>query len=526
VRTREGNAGHVTGNLGSSLLASRFLVEGPIPDDTIGTPGPHPRSTFFLAGRRTYFDQVLRLVKFDFPYYFYDLVGKATFNYSDDIKLALSGLWSIDRLDLGTGGRRVFMDWGNRLASASWQQFWTPKVSSHTYLSFNNYFYDIGLGAGLIDVRDTVNELGLRSSSTWQLKDDNDLSAGIEATYSGFRYNVNMLNAYRFDITGQPLSAAAWVQAKLKPFSALLIQPGLRVDEYHLWGSYSAQHLRPSPRLSFKYFLDDITAIKGAVGRYYQYSNALSPEFSPVPSLFVWVPLFRSAAPQQADHAILGVERWVDENTNVTLEGYYKHFGAIHEMSATYKPDSLETTLLKTGRGYSTGLDLLVRRDWGKLTGWLSYSLGFARVTYDSLSYAPSYDRRHILNLVASYQLPAGFNLTAHFSYGSGLPYTATVGYYRVWHYDYRRGRIVYDYTEIGSGKNAARYPDYHRLDLGVEKNFNIGKTRLSLQLQVINVYNHKNLLLYQWDYDQPVPLRTDFNQIPRLPSIGLKWNF
>jgi hypothetical protein len=525
IQTREGNARKLTGNLGASLLASKFIVEGPIPnDDTF------PRATFFLTGRRTYFDQVLKVVGYGFPYYFYDLAGKATFNYHEDTRIALSGFWSTDRLDMGEGRRRVLIDWGNRVASANWNQYWTPKVNTRTWLTYNNYFYDIELASGIISVRDTINSVGLRTSTTWQFSGENEVSAGLEADYSLFRYNANFLGGFRFDITGQPLTTAAYVQGKLKPFSQLLIQPGLRVDDYYLTGDYNARHLRLSPRLSFKYFLNEITAIKGAAGRYYQFVSALYPEFSPIPSLFFWVPLLGSYPPQQADHYILGAERWLDENTNITLEGYYKRYGAIHEMNENVNPDSLSTTLLRSGTGYSWGLDFMLRRDWGKLTGWLSYSLAFARVKFDGLEYAPSYDRRHIINLVASYPLPWGLTANAHWSYGSGMPYTATSGYFRHWAYNYPYGfpnpNYDYNWEEIGSGKNLARYPDYHRLDLGLQKSFKLKGSKLDLNLEVINVYDQKNLLLYQWDYDQPVPQRISTYQFPLLPSLGLKWSF
>jgi hypothetical protein len=527
VVTRDGRSDHISGNLGSSLLATKILVEGPIPVDSSSPRTLIPRATFFFSGRRTYFDKLLSLFKFDFPYYFYDLNGKMTFNYNDNTKIALSGFWSSDQLNLGTGGSRVFLDWGNRFASIPWQQYWTPRLSSKTYLTYNNYYYDIDLAGGLISIHDTINEVALRTGTTYKFSGDNEITGGLEASYSTFRYNANMIGRFKFDLTGPPVMGSAYVEAKLKPFSSLLVEPGLRADYYYMGGELGTKYFRPSPRLSFKYFLNEITAIKGAVGRYHQYVSALYPEFSPIPSLFFWIPLIGSYQPQTADHFILGGERWLDENTNLTLEGYYKNFLTIHELQEQVKPESMGTTLLRQGKGYSWGADVMLKRDWGKLTGWLSYSLCFARVTFDGLTYPPSYDRRHIINVVASYALPWGITANAHFNYGSGLPYTATVGYFRRWTYWYPfNGYADYSWQDIGSGKNAARYPAYHRLDLGAEKSFNVGNTKLSVQLDVINVYNHQNLLLYQWDYDQPVPLRTSVNQFPILPSVGIKWNF
>jgi hypothetical protein len=420
----------------------------------------------------------------------------------------------------------MLLEWGNQVGSLLWQQYWNPRLATRTYLTYNRYFYNILMGGGLFDIQDWIREFGLRTKATWTFAGENELEGGIEAQYSRFRYNAKMLGGYNIDITGDPVPVAVFAQARLKPSSDWLIEPGLRFDYYALSKHLDTSKYNLSPRLSFKYFIDDITAIKGAVGRYHQYVSALYPDFSPIPFLFFWVPLFSSYQPQQGDHLILGGERWLDENTNLTVEGYYKRYGNILQMASTPKPESLEQTLLEAGTGYSWGADLMLKRNWGSLTGWLTYSLCFSRVKFNGLEYAPSYDRRHIFNIVASYALPKGFNLTGHWNYGSGLPYTATVGYYRRWTYRYGRDRISYDWGEIPSGKNGARYPDYHRLDLGVEKVFNIGKTRLVAQLEVINVYNQKNLMLYYWDYDQTPPLRQNQNQLPLLPSIGVKWNF
>jgi hypothetical protein len=526
VRTRDGRADRLSGDLGLSLLAAKALVEGPLPMVKAGPGKTQARGTFFLYGRRTYFDKVLELVDFPLPYYFYDLNGKATFDYGEDTRLALYGFMSTDRLDIGKGHQRVFVDWGNRLGSLSWQQYWSPRFSVKSHLTCNNYFYDIDLANGFINVRDTIQEYGLRSNAAYVLSGENEVDGGVEASYATFRFNAKMLGGYRFNITGRPLNVAGYAQGKLRPFAGLLVQPGLRLERYLVAGDSNARYVRLSPRLSFKYFLNEITAIKGAWGIYNQYVSALSPDFSPIPVLFFWLPVFGQNEPQVADHYVLGAERWLDENTNLTLEGYYKRYARIYEMSDDARPESLNTTLLKPGTGYSYGLDLLLRRDWGKLTGWLGYSLSFARVKFDSLEFAPSYDRRHTFNVVLTYALPRGYTITAHWNYGSGLPYTGTVGYYRRWNYDWNGDHIGKDWYEIPGAKHASRYPDYHRLDLGIEKSFTVGKTRLIAQLEVINVYDRQNLMFYFWDYDQKPPRRLSQTQLPILPSLGARWTF
>jgi len=98
---------------------------------------------------------------------------------------------------------------------------------------------------------------------------------------------------------------------------------------------------------------------------------------------------------------------------------------------------------------------------------------------------------------VLNYALPAGFNLSAHWDFASGAPYTGILGSYRHWYYSNEDHQIEYVWIDVMSAKNGVRYPDYHRLDLGLSRSFRIGRTRLDAEAQVINVYDRKNLLLY-----------------------------
>jgi len=524
IQTREGSSRKLGAGLDAGLLGSRLLAEGPI------LKGDSSRraitGTFLLAARLTYFDRLLKLLKYDFPYHFYDALGKASMSLGSDTRISLMGFGSGDQLDWNAY-EGIFLSWGNRLSSLNWRQFWNPGLSTSTRLSFNNYYYGLRILGNSVQSWDTISDWSLKTSLLQRLSGENELVAGIEAHATKFMYNLDILGGYRLAIAGQPLGAATHADIKLKPWSALLIRPGVRLDCYYTASDSGRRlHINPSQRITIKYFLSEITALKAAFGQFRQYESALSPEFSPVPTLFFWVPLFGQREPQTAEHAILGAEHWLDENTQVTLEGYYKNYERLYELSASINPDSLTWTTIEQGTGYSWGADLLVRRDWGRLTGWLSYSLGLARVRFSGQEYPASYDRTHMVNAVLNYSLPAGIALNARWSYASGAPYTGTIGFYQHWYYEHMYHDITYRWVDIPSSKNALHYPDYHRLDLGVSKSFRIGKTNLGLELQVVNVYSRKNVLLYQWDRDADPPVQEALYQLPLLPALVLHWEF
>jgi hypothetical protein len=524
IQTRDGSSRRFGADLEAGLLGSRLLAEGPI------LKGDSSRravsATLLLSARLTYFDRLLKLLKYDFPYGFADGLGKAQVNIGPDTRLSLTGFGSGDHLNWSEY-EGILLDWGNRLGSLNWRQFWNPGLSSSTSLMYNNYYYGLRILGNSVQSWDTITDWGLRTSFLQRLSGESELSAGLEGHLTKFMYNLDILGGHRFGIAGQPLAGAAFAEVKLKPWPSLLIRPGVRLDCYYTASDSGRRlHINPSQRVTIKYFLNEITALKAAFGQFRQYESALSPDFSPVPTLFFWVPLFGQREPQTVEHAILGVERWLDENTQVTLEGYYKNYERLYEMSTSINPDSLTPTMIQAGTGYSWGADLLVKRDWGRLTGWLSYSLGLARVRFNGREYPASYDRTHLVNVVLNYALPAGFGLSARWGYSSGAPYTGTVGFYQHWYYEHMYHNITYRWIDIPSSKNALRYPDYHRLDLGVSKSFRIGPTQLGLDLQVINVYDQKNILLYQWDRDASPPVREAMYQLPLLPALTLHWEF
>lgn len=175
---------------------------------------------------------------------------------------------------------------------------------------------------------------------------------------------------------------------------------------------------------------------------------------------------------------------------------------------------------------YILGFDVLLKKDFGKFSGWLSYSLGYAKTTFGQETYSPIYDRCHMLNLIGRLTLTKGFYFSFHFEYGFSLPYTEVIGRMRRWDLGFRYGHHYFDWQEIMGNKNGARYPDYQHLDVGVDRNFQIKKVNLQVQFQLINVYNHKNLFFYYYDYDYEPPPRKPFYMLPILPSLGIKIDF
>jgi hypothetical protein len=175
-----------------------------------------------------------------------------------------------------------------------------------------------------------------------------------------------------------------------------------------------------------------------------------------------------------------------------------------------------------TGRAY--GLEVLLRRQSGRLTGLLSYTLGRTERRFPNLNesadgtpqyYTPKYDRTHDLTVVGNYRLSDAWRLTGTFSYSTGQPYTRPAQQYRLQD-DPTQARSE-ERTVLRSPFNAARLPAYHRLDIGATRSGSLfGVAEYKLRLQLINAYARRNVWFYQ--YDSPDDGTLERNTIPQIP--------
>jgi hypothetical protein len=242
----------------------------------------------------------------------------------------------------------------------------------------------------------------------------------------------------------------------------------------------------------------------------------------------VWVPVQTYHAMPTALHYVGGVEQWLARDVVVSLEGYYKDYDNLLETrygDFFTRPDSL-----LRADGFSYGADLMLRRTEGRLNGWLSYSYMWTRRSIGEETYHPHYDRRHNVNLVLTLpRLFWGTDISLKWTLGTGLPYAGVIGYYP--RYNYRPQNPNWwrmpDWEFIEGGRDAYRYPVYHRLDAGLTRNWTFRWGELSAFLDVVNLYNAKNVLLYYWQVnDAGLPMRRSIGMIPILPTLGVKAKF
>jgi hypothetical protein len=231
-----------------------------------------------------------------------------------------------------------------------------------------------------------------------------------------------------------------------------------------------------------------------------------------------WIRIPENLPPEQADHFVLGLSGNLTELTSLNLETYYKHYGSLvaynRDKVDAHDPDFVSAT----GRSYGIELMLRSKLGWTDLYG--SYSLAWTDLDNQGFVYFPRYDRRHHLNLLAIGRPLNGLTVTLRWEYGSGFPFSETVGYFDRLTLNnslpgpFERGTLV-PFVMLGP-KNLGRLPAYHRLDANAAYDFLLTGFNVSVGLDFLNVYDNRNIFYFDRTTGQSVYMLRFF------PSITL----
>ncbi len=306
------------------------------------------------------------------------------------------------------------------------------------------------------------------------------------------------------------VGAAPWAQATFTLLDKrLTITPGIRAQLYHFAGYYTGDHPFQNeywvfePRLQARYQINKYVAVKAALGVYHQPPDAQSLSHSVGNSNLV---------PETAFHYVLGVDVDPTPTTHVEVVGFYKDMRGLIVNAPTVHLDN-------EGEGRVYGGELLVRQHlWRGLFGWLSYTISRAerRDHTGEDWHVFQFDQTHILSVLASYQLPRGFQVGARFRYVTGNPTTMNP-----WYWDANSG----NYQMAPAVLYNARLDAFQQLDIRFDKTFTYRWWKFSIYLDVQNVYNHANPEAVQFA-SRPEDVQKPIAGLPILPVVGVQGEF
>ena len=526
VITDEGNKEEFEGSGGVSLMASRLTVQGPI-----------AKGSYLLSGRRTHLDPILAVARDALDvkrlgYNFYDLQGKTHQILSHDDQLTVAAYKGRDGLLYRFDEFDFDLNWGNRTISSKWTHVFDSGLFGNFMLTGSRF-----RATTLFDTEDVrlkesnrLTDLSFKGDINYFPRQGHAVEAGLLVKRMSMEYIFGESDQEWVNLDVEGVHNALYAQDSWRVTHLLTLQPGLRFN-YFANGGYTGW----SPRLAARYQTGEHTFLKGSVGRYHQYIFRLAREIQGIAGLSnVWALADSTAEPSASFHYITGVETRI-AGLDLDAEVYYKDYEGLYELNYDETESTEIVDLLRRGDGQAYGFDLMLRKRAGRHTGWLSLSTGISERTIDGLnldengekqSFNSKFDRRLSINLIHSWRLGKRWNLNTRLGYASGQPYTQVLG----------RGEV-----ELPSGMswtfnrqgelNGVRLPDYQRLDMSIQREFDFGVWGMKAYLQVINVLNHKNIFNYFWDMEgdpekRKPGKRHEMPMLPILPSFGIDFHF
>lgn len=546
IRMKEGNKEEYIAHGNIGLIASNLSFEGPIKKDV---------SSFIVSGRRTYADLFLKLAPAkdirDARLYFYDLNLKSNFKLNENNRLYISGYTGRDKFSMHN---QFGFDWGSATATMRLNHTFNEKLFSNSSLIFSNYSYQIDIsGDKSVLLSSRIKDVNLKQDFNLYKNARNTMRFGANFIYhtivpgevgasisSGYQaYAVRPRHAIESALylsNDQQLSEHLKIYYGLRLALFTNVGPGdfYRFDENgNVSNTISYSHFKwvktqggPEPRLAVNYLLSSKDAIKASYNRIHQFIHQLSNTTSSTPT-DVLIPSSDNVKPQIADQWSLGYFRNIHKNMlETSVEAYYKNLQnqIDYKNGADLIFNSTVESELVFGRGWAYGAEWLVRKNTGRLNGWVGYtwSKTMRRFNLDGVveTFPARQDRRHEATVVAMYDLSRKVKLSANWVFNTGNAVTYPAGKYEI------DGKIVAYYTK----RNAYRMPDYHRLDLAVTWiRKQTAKVESSWNLSVYNAYGRENAYFISFRQNKENPEKTEAVQISLfniIPSISYKFKF
>lgn len=523
IYQKEGNNKefHATGGIGA--VSSRLLIEGPVVKE---------KSSFVVAGRASYAHLFMKLAKKPNSAYFYDLNAKLNYKLNTKNSLYLSGYFGKDDMSFNNS----FMnDYGNTLLNIRWNHIFSDQLFSNASFIYSDYNYGLQIKFAGIDWKSNIKNYNFKYDFKHYLSDKLNLSYGLNSIY--YQFNPGTITPFGENSTIKPdqiakknaMENAVYISAEQKFSDQLSVNYGLRYSHFIRLGEQQVNTYTNNeavvynqemqiyeegtptgsinygknkkiigfgnlePRLAVAYTLDDNQSFKVSYNRMAQYIHLISNTASVSP-LDIWAPSDRYLKPQILDQIALGYFRNFNNGKySLEVETFYKKIknkADYIDGAELIAHKAIEQVMLN-GEGRAYGLEIMAKKNSGRLTGWLSYTLSRAEQRTPGRNadepginngqwYRANYDKTHNLSLTAAYQLSKKWSFGGIFTYQTGKAATYPNGKYQY------QGITIASYGE----RNRNSIPAYHHLDLSATYTPKADKVRRWKGEWVFSIYN------------------------------------
>ena len=529
VYQKDGNSNKFSMNGGIGLISSRLLAEGPIVKD---------KGSFLIAGRGSYAHLFLKLTDNKNSAYFYDLNTKLNYKLNENNNLYLSGYFGRDIFNLNESLRNTY---GNSTLNMRWNHLFSDKLFSNLSVIYSNYFYGLELDFIGFNWESTIQNYNLKYDFKYYASDKMKFNFGVNVT----KFDINpgtiepldensSINFRQLD-KKYAFENALYAEVEQNLTDKLSVMYGIRFSSFYRVGASTinyydnnqpvlydeelkiyekatptstkyfgsnekiADYSNFEPRFTVSYEIDKDQSVKAGYNRMVQYMQLISNTQSPTP-LDVWTPSDNYIKPQIADQIAVGYfKNFKDGDYTLELETYYKKVqNRIDYIDGAdlIANEAIEQVILN-GRMRSYGLEMMLRKNEGRLNGWISYTLSRSEQQTPGRTpteiginngdwYRSAYDKTHNLAVTGSYKLNKKWSFGANFTLQSGQPVT------------YPTGKYVFQGVTVPSynSRNEDRLPAYHRMDVSATltpKKYENKKFKGEWVFGIYNIYSRYN---------------------------------
>jgi hypothetical protein len=554
IYQKDGNSNEFHMNGGIGIISSRLLAEGPIVKD---------KGSFLIGGRASYAHLFLKLSNNKNSAYFYDLNTKLNYKLNKNNNLYLSGYFGRDVFSINQSFTNTY---GNSTLNLRWNHLFSDKLFSNLSMIYSDYYYGLNLDFVGFNWNSGIKNYNLKYDFKYYLSDKIKLNYGANAIY--YDFNPGTIEPSRDDsgINYKQLEKkyafepAFYVDAEQKVSNKINVEYGLRYSMFYRLGNSTvnlyannqpvtfdsdlkiyekatpigteyfgknktiASFNNFEPRFSVAYELNENRSIKASYNRMVQYLQLVSNTASPTP-LDVWTPSDNYIKPQIADQFAVGYfANFKDDKYSLEVESFYKKIKNRMDYidgADLIANEAIEQVILN-GEMRSYGLEIMFRKNTGKLSGWIAYTLSRSEQRTPGRTaletginngnwYRSAYDKTHNLAVTSSYKFNKKWNFGANFVLQTGQPVT------------YPNGQYIYQGITVPSYglRNENNLPLYHHLDVSatLTPKHNVNKKwKGEWVFSIYNLYGRKNAASISFRQNQD----SGNNEAIRLSIFGM----
>ena len=538
ITMKEGNKNKFEVNGGIGLLATNLSLEGPINKG---------KGSFIVSGRRSYIDILAKPFipknKNNANYYLYDYNAKINYSFSDKDRVFLSYFTGLDDAAYtGASSLNYGINFGNKTATLRWNHLFSNKIFANTSVIYNDYHNSLTTAQGnyMAQMYSGIKDLSVKTD--WEILPNPNHTIKLGAIYSKNTFlpatttnkvvQSKTIGSLKPDTINPTYSSqlAFYLSDEIKAGDKFSINLGLRAPVFL---SSSANYTAIEPRVTIKYSTGSTSSVKLAYTEMNQFLHLVPSSTASLPT-DIWISSSDIVKPEVSRQYSVGWFKNFNNNAiETSVEVYYKTMSNQVLFKEGTEPllSNVIDQQLTFGKGESYGIEFFAKKNFGRLTGWASYTLSWANQTFSALNYGKTfpytYDKRHNISLVATYELSKKWTVAADWVFTSGGAYTLPLGKIPVM----EAGSLYDGYYYDFESRNNYRYRPYHRLDVNfIHKNkvktWFGKKVESEWVIGVYNLYSRMNPYFVYLSVDPvtQIPSAKEVSLLPILPTFS--WNF